>query len=74
MTMQTVEWHKDCLKNMRHHLKREQEIAIRQAERAQILKDRTDMYQNQIDRAVREAKPGFDSERYNIPRHLRNNQ
>lgn len=74
MTMQTVAWHKECLKNARASYLREKEDMEKRAVRLLYSEARVAEYQAQVDRAVKEGKPGFDSERYNIPRQLRNDK
>ena len=68
MSMQTVAWHKECLKNARAHYLREKEDMERRAIRLLYYEANLEAYQAQVDRAVKEGKPGFDRERYNIKR------
>ena len=68
MPMQTLEWHKESLKNLRSHCAREVRAFERQAVAVDICKDRIRVLTEQIARAEKEGKRGFDVERYNVKR------
>jgi hypothetical protein len=59
-----VKWHLECLHNQINSIDKEIERYIKLGERINKNKMDIDYYQRQIDRAIKENKEGFDSEKY----------
>ncbi len=64
MTAQTIEWHKNCLGNIRSHLAREEAHRDRVIEACRKLVDSERQYTAQIAEAERRGKDKFDSDRF----------
>ena len=64
MSKQSVAWHEECLRNATKSYERE--LARYEEERMRLEHTRVELaiYEYQIKRAKREAKDGFDREKY----------
>ena len=67
---QSLEWHKEALKNLREYHAREQRRIVALQERADEHAMEITILSRQIMRAEKEGRDGFDSDRFNMPRHL----
>lgn len=60
----SVEWHEECLANMRNHLQRERDELERKMASVERTKNQVSEYARQIIRAKEEGLAEFDSDRY----------
>ncbi len=63
-----VKWHEECLVNMRKSLQRDRDAFERMRARLEREESEVSLYESQVDRAKREGRESFDSERFNVPR------
>lgn len=61
---QSIEWHKNCLKNTKSSLESEKAVLKRQEESVNRLENVVKMREYQIEQAIKHKKDGFDSEKY----------
>ncbi len=66
---QTINWHKESLKNMKAYLEREQNMLRIHTVAVQKLENDVKMLEYQITEAEKEHKDGFDSEKYRRIKH-----
>lgn len=59
----SLEWHRNCLKNMEAHLAREEQVLIRANAAIVRTRERVDFTRNQIAEAERRGLDGFDADR-----------
>jgi hypothetical protein len=59
-----IKWHRECLHNQKESLKDELRRLEIQEERVNRLRSDTILYENQIERAIRMKKDGFDSDKF----------
>lgn len=65
MAIQGIEWHEQCLINQKSYLERLQKELDLYTNRVLDLKKKITERQLQIDRARKEGKNAFDSDKYN---------
>ena len=68
MAKNTLEWHKNCLKNMIISLQKDKEELKRKQDEVLTFEDRVTFYKIQIERTKKENKDGFDREKFNVKR------
>lgn len=61
---QSIEWHEECLKNVRSSAEEKRRLANAYADDADRLEKYVLMYSQQIERAKAEGKDRFDRDRY----------
>lgn len=63
---QPIEWHEECLRNQREHYNNMLSYVLREQERLRRAEADILTYEEQIARAKREGRDGFDRERFNV--------
>lgn len=63
MSKQLLGWHCECLKNMRSHLKGQEEAALRAQARLHQLQNDVEFYERQINEATKRGMDDFDRDR-----------
>lgn len=61
---QSIKWHKECLVNSKGYLARMKDELQRLLTRVTELEEGTAFYEQQIQRAEKEGRDGFDSEKF----------
>ena len=60
----TLHWHRECLKNARDNLAREEKTVSRQIAHLEDFRLRVAHYENQINTAIEKELDGFDTEKF----------